>query len=606
MAAAAQHLKGEYIDLIIASPVARTQETAQIVHEELGLPVGALRTEERLREMMYGELDGKTIEEWHRFYATDEDTFTKKAPGGETYAEMRRRVGEFLFELERRHTNKNILLVTHDAPAWLLESIAKRLSNSEIKHEARTTSFQPAEVRRILFAPFPHNANYELDLHRPYIDQIVLVEGGKEYERTPEVIDCWVESGAMPFASANYPRDKSVVDPAGFFGFGVKGYPADFIAEYIAQTRTWFYYMHAMGVLLFNKIAFKNVVSTGTILAADGSKMSKSKGNYTDPYELMEQYGADALRFSLMSSVVMQGEDLNFRDEDVREMHNRVLQMLWNSFKFFELYKGEYDGTAAVQSPHALDRWLRSRLDQTTAEATLAMDAYDLPRACRALRAIVDDYSTWYLRRSRERTKGADRQYALANQCEAFLIMAKLFAPIAPFIAEAVYQGLGEKGSVHLSNWPQGGAVDEELLRTMEKTRELASAALKLRERAGIKIRQPLGHLTIKRALPQELQEILAQELNVKEVAVDETQKESVVLDTTITPELKEEGTLREWVRAIQDWRKEQKLAVSDRPGLLVQTPEAEFIRRHREVLMEMTGLMSLETREGELKLEKL
>ena len=305
----------------------------------------------------------------------------------------------------------------------------------------------------------------------------------------------------MPFASAGYPRSTAEVNPRRFFGLFPKGYPADFIAEYIAQTRTWFYYMHAMGVLLFGRSAFRTVVSTGTILAADGSKMSKSKANYTDPYELMDQWGADALRLQLMGSVVMQSEDLNFRNEDVREAHNRVVGILWNSYKFFELYKQDYDGhTEAAHSTHPLDTWMRVRLNAAVAETTLALDAYDLPRATRTLRAVVEDYSTWYLRRSRDRVKaddpstplGAGKQYALANQRETLLTIAALMAPIAPFLAESIYKGAGGAlESVHLAQWPKAGAVDEQLLSDMARVRELASQGLQLRERAGITVRPP-------------------------------------------------------------------------------------------------------------------
>ena len=604
--AAGEELKREAIDLIVVSPLLRTKETAALVQKELGLPDSAVMVDERLREVNFGSFDHGLLAEWKDSFSSFADRFKTAPPGGETYVQVRCRVGEVLFEIERRYSGKNILFITSNGPAWNLQSVAKREPVAAAVEAPDDAGYLTnAQYKELNFIPYPHNADYELDLHRPYIDKVVLVDGkGGTYERVPEVLDCWVESGAMPFASAGYPKDKTLVDPGRLFGFSPKGYPGDFIAEYIAQTRTWFYYMHAMGVLLFNKLAFRSVVSTGTILAADGSKMSKSKGNYTDPYELMQKWGADPLRFHLMSSVVMQGEDLNFRDDDVREAHNRVLGTLWNTYKFFELYKDQLDPAAsAAQSTHPLDRWALSLLNKTVVETTAAFDAYDMPRVARALRALIEDYSTWYVRRSRERARavGQDQQYTLATQKYVLTILSQLIAPIMPFLAESVYRGLGHGSSVHLTDWPAGGSVDETLVDDMALIRTLASSGLELRERAGIKVRQPLSKLSAK-ILPTDpgLRQILADELNVKEVIEDSSQQEDVVLDTELTPELKEEGTLREWVRAIQGWRKEQNLSVSDRPGLLIAGPDAPFIRAHREALMQATGLLSLEAKEGE------
>lgn len=560
---AAADLKKEKIDIVIASPFLRTQETAKIVVKELGLPDSALMTDERLRE------------------AGSSDDTTRIA------------MGEFIFEVERRYTGKNILLVSHGYPIWVLQYVAARKPRGVF---ADSVMLRTGEVRELSFVPFPHTPTYEFDLHRPYIDEVVLVDGkGGRYERIPEVLDCWVESGAMPFASMQYPRDKSRVNPERFFGLFPKGYPGDFIAEYIAQTRTWFYYMHAMGALLFGRQAFKAVVSTGTILAADGSKMSKSKGNYTDPYLLMEKWGADPFRFYLMSSVVMQGEDLNFRDEDVREAHNRVVGTLWNSFKFYEMYANSSQPSASGSSQHPLDRWVISLLNKTVAEVTVAMDSYDMPRVARALRSFIEDYSLWYVRRSRDRAKGVgeDQAATLATQKHVLETTAKLLAPITPFLSESIYKGLGYEESVHLSDWPEAGSVDEQLLADMQTTRELASKGLELRERAGLKVRQPLASLTIDAQLPDELKAILAEELNVKEIKTGT----ELVLDTELTLELKEEGLVRELVRRIQDWRKTEGLTVSDRPSyeLVAQSDEEKrAAENNKEKIQSATNLKEL------------
>ncbi|MDZ4226384.1 MAG: class I tRNA ligase family protein, partial [Patescibacteria group bacterium] len=331
-------------------------------------------------------------------------------------------------------------------------------------------------------------------------------------------------------------------------------------------------------------------------------KMSKSKGNYTDPLLMMEQFGADALRLYLMGSVVMSGEDLNFRDEDVREAHNRTIGILWNSYKFFELYKSEWDKDAkAEESSHVLDRWILSLLGKTTSAVTEALNAYDTPTAVQALRQFVDDYSTWYVRRSRDRARGDDaaqKRATLAVQREVLMTLATLLAPITPFVAESIYQGLeGREESIHLELWPLPRAVNEALLNDMKIVRALASKGLELRERAGIKVRQPLAALKVKQLPKSEgLAALLADELNVKEVVEDPVQDAEVWLDTDLTPALAEEGLLRGLIRRVQEWRKEAGLTIADRPShtLIVSHEEKKIAEKHREKIMKETGLESL------------
>ncbi|MDP3661410.1 MAG: class I tRNA ligase family protein [bacterium] len=552
------HLKRARIDLIITSPFVRTHETSLLVQRELGLPDNAVIVDERLHER-----------------------------NEQTFVEVRRRVGEFLFEIERRYQNKKILVVGHGGPLWVLSQVAAGKSSDQFSER---TMLELAELRSLPFAPFPHNEDYELDLHRPWIDALTLIDdAGREYERIPEVVDCWVESAAMPFASS----------PA--------KYPADFIAEYIAQTRTWFYYLHALGILLSNKRAFNAVVSTGTILAEDGAKISKSKGNYTDPFLLMDQYGADAFRFYLMGSVVMQGEDLSFRDADVREAHNRVVGILRNCLLFFELYKNKYDGkTVAGDSTHILDVWVRVRLRRTATNITEAMEAYDTPRACREIRAFTEDYSTWYIRRSRERVKEEDRQdmqFALATQREVLLAFSKIIAPIMPFLAEEMYKSAGgERDSVHLESWPFVDSrikkQDSRVLEDMEEVRKIVSLGLEARAKANIKIRQPLQKLKIKNLkIHKELLRLVQDEVNVKEVIFDNALAEEVELDTTLTPELKEEGDFRELLRAVQNLRKKKGLTISDFATLLVDTNAdgKKFIEKFSDELKKSALLKGVE-----------
>ena len=638
-------------DVILASPLKRTQETAEILRETLGMPKSSVLTDARLNEINYGLLNNKPRVEYTEQFSHLRERYSKNLPGVETGKEIRKRVGEFLKEMEEKYKGKNILIISHNTPTFFLNVIARGETIEQAveridPQEKRDMLFPNAEIAEIPFATLPYNTDFELDLHRPYTDRLILVDAqGREYERIPEVIDCWVESSAMPFAGksdtrADVPMDSFVKQIP---------YPGDFIAEYIAQTRTWFYYMHAMSTLLFGKLAFRNVVSTGTILAADGSKISKSKGNYTDPLILLDRYGADAFRFHLLNSVVMRSEDLRFRDEDVRDAHNRVVGILWNSFKFFELYKNEYDGkTNARKSPHVLDAWALARLDETILEVTRALDAYDTPHACRGLSAFIEDYSTWYVRRSRERVKTSqvssanmmgDKQFALATQREILLTISKLIAPIMPFLADSIYRGVanpaepdaqpgragfrgGAETSVHLETWPKTreyGLISRLLgkdplviLKAMAAVRGTVSRALEARSSAGIRVRQPLSRLSVSSkdffALfkRDELIGIIADEVNVKEVIISESiSAGEVSLDTNLTDELREEGFVREFIRAVQSARRGGGLNPHDVMKLIVSAPDArEVIERNAGIIKQATtvGEISFGNVEGELQ----
>ncbi len=362
------------------------------------MPESAIVTDERLREFEFGDFNERAVQDFILY--RDLHAYGDKVPGGESYQEVKNRFGSFLYEMERTHANETILIVTHGVGFETLGAVAAGADKEESKKLISTLYAHRGELRPLPFAPLPHNRDYELDFHLPYIDEIELFdEKGGALARIPEVVDCWVESGSMPFAEYNYPfscREEFE-----------KRAPADFISEYIGQTRAWFYYLHAMSVELFDRAAFKNVVTTGTVLAGDGEKLSKSKNNFTDPYEIFERYGADAFRYYLMSSVVMQAEDLQFRDEEVKEAHNRVVSMLRNVASFYGMYKAEgKEAGHAAQSANVLDRWILARLWQVKSQATASLDAYDVIRATRPLRDFIDDLSTWYVRRSRDRMKG--------------------------------------------------------------------------------------------------------------------------------------------------------------------------------------------------------
>ncbi len=599
---AAETVLKEGVTKVITSPLLRTRETAEEIAKALGIDKKDIIIEDRFREWQVGELDGKPISELRNACATYEDRFTTAcAPGAETLFDMKRRIGDALYDLEQQYKGETILVVAHEYTLWLAECVAQGADLAEcvaIRGDA-DDYVTNGEVRELDLVPIPHNAEYELDLHRPYIDTLPLVaEDGGRLVRIPEVVDCWMESGAMPFASEHYPHEnKDVVK---------RRYPGDFIAEYIAQTRTWFYYMHALGVLLFNAPSFKNCVATGTVLAADGTKMSKSKGNFTDPLESLDRYGADALRLYLMGSVVMTGEDLSFKDEEIREAHNRFINMFWNSYKFYELNRGDEVGakTDFPQSTHVLDRWILARVSDVHAEVTDALDAYNTVKAVRVLRDLVSDLSTWYIRRSRDRFRSEDAvDRAAVRETTRYVLLeiAKLVAPITPFIAESVYRGCGgEEASVHLAVWPEGiPGGDDPLIADMAEVRRVASIALEARQRAGIKVRQPLPKLVLTNTAlkgKQPLLDILADEVNVKTVEFGSGHSGEVTLDTTLTPELVREGQVRELVRSIQDMRKRAGLAPEHTVRLTVDTdPEGKkHVEEARKELARVAGVVEV------------
>jgi isoleucyl-tRNA synthetase len=555
----AQELKEKGIDVIIASPFARTLETAKIVAAEIGIAESDILTDDRLIEINVGEFDGKPIDEYRAFFKSFDERFTKKPEGAESFADVRKRMGEFLYELETRYEGKNVLVISHGDPLWVMRIVASGAAASTL---AKLPYPERGIFETLPFTPLPHNADYELDLHLPYIDRVQLLDGkGEVLIRIPEVVDCWVESGSMPFAEYHYPfENKEQFE---------KRSPGDFVSEYIAQTRAWFYYMHAMSVELFDRAAFKNVATTGTILAADGEKISKSKQNYTDPGILLDRFSADAFRFYLMSSVLMQAEDLSFKDDEVKEIQNRVVNMLRNVLAFYKLFEDEIEEGEPAESPNTLDKWILSRLAEVIKNATDSFDVYDVPRATRPMREFIDDLSTWYVRRSRDRVKGidaADKQHALLTLRFVLEEFSKCIAPVMPFVAEEIFQTVKktrEPESVHLCVWPEADmfAIDAKLNEEMNRVRAIASEALMLRQKSGIKVRQPLAKLMISGELPAELAEIVKDELNVKEIVGGAGE---MSLDTDLTPELIREGDVREFTRALSDARKEKGLTQKD------------------------------------------
>jgi isoleucyl-tRNA synthetase len=615
--ATAKELQGKGITTIVASPITRAQETARSMCEELGLDPSQIMTDTRLSEVHLGDKDGVALPEWEALFGMLSDKFNKAMIGGETYTEVHKRVGEFLFDIESRYTGKNILIVTHGTPAWLMAEIAAYTPLAVVKERPhRGSVLATAEWSEMSFTPYPHNRNFELDLHRPYIDEVPMgdaMEG--RWQRVPDVFDCWFESGSMPYAQSGYPKNKSQFDPKRWLGLKPKGYPAHFIAEGIDQTRGWFYSLIVLGVGLFGKSPYQAVITNGLILAEDGRKMSKKLKNYPDPVELIEKFGADALRYYLLSSPLIRGEDLRFKERGVDEVSKKLLMRLDNVRSFYELYvqeAGETFSASQVPQPnvspasttlvHVLDRWILSRLGELIEESTAGYESYELDNATRPLAGFIDDLSTWYVRRSRDRFKeeGDDKKQALAILRTVLKITALVMAPAMPFFAEDLYQKTktqDDPESVHLCAWPDALPADKELQKEMEQTRKLASVGLQMREKAGIKLRQPLAKLKAK-TIPTnvELIEVLKDELNIKAVEADTTLAEEMWLDIELTDELREEGMVRELVRQIQGWRKEQNMQMSDRPAytLAGSDEEKHIAKKYKKEIMSQTGLSDL------------
>lgn len=584
----ARLLAGAKIDRIVTSRFMRALETTEIINAKRNVPV---LIDDRLSDTNFGVYEGR---EWgvcrlERINAPNQ--YTYQFPRGESLAMVEERMGELVKDLERRFPGERILAMSHEDPLKAL-FVHFGWEQPHTMHRARI----PPASFRVFETAAPH------DLHRPAIDAVKprCEKCGGEMQRIPEVFDCWFESGAMPYAQWHYPFEyQERVEQT---------FPADFIAEGLDQTRGWFYTLHVLATILTKKDiglgrargAFKNVIVNGLILDPEGKKLSKRLANYPEPDEVFTKYGADALRLFLLSSTQV-GEDYRFSEQGVRETFRSAILPLVNILSFAAMV-GRGDRRATRMGPrgrtrgyrdHILDRWILAEQGALIREVTRALDAYDLTRAVRPILQFIGDLSTWYLRRSRERLKAGDARSRVVLW-ETLEILAQLLAPFAPFLAEILWQHLGHKGdSVHLTDWPTYRNIDlskfRNIRKQMERVRRLAEAGHALRKERNIKVRQPLSTFAIRGPLAREWGLVLADEMHVKEVRsvsrlprgagwVRREGKEiAVALDTTVTPALAEEGTVRELIRQVNALRKEHGLRLEDRIEVHVVAGDAEL-----------------------------
>jgi len=622
----AQSLKKKKIDMIFASPFVRTKETVAIVAKKIGISSESIIYDERLKELWTGEMEGKSVEVYISFVGSQLGRFTNRPKGGETAYEIKRRVMDLLYEIEQTHSGKNILIVTHETPGWLLLVGAQGATPLEAVDlwEDDMEAIATGSVQEFSFVPLPHNKEYELDLHRPYIDEILFTcSCGASMKRVTDVLDTWFDSGSVPFSSYHYPfENKRKVEGR---------IPADFIAEGQDQVSKWFYYQHVLSGGLFKKHAFSNVIVNGIVLAEDGKKMSKRLQNYPDPVLVVDKFGADAVRFYLLSSPVVRAENLTFSEKGVDEVYKKNILRLDNVVSFYEMYDSALQhkalGSSTPKSENVLDQWIVARLSELTKEITKAMDSYELDKATRPITDFIDDLSTWYIRRSRGRFKDShddkndDKKTALQTTNYILIAFSKIIAPFMPFTAEDIYKRAdggkdnphttdadarsaesGFRESVHLESWPKPEKINKEIIEEMEEVRKIVSLGLEARAKAGIKVRQPLALLKIQNPKSkiqnnEQMIQLIKDEVNVKKIIFDEnatSANNEVELDTKITLALEREGNARDLLRQIQELRKKEGLQTNDHIVMYVETSAIgkELINKFEQIIKN-TALIS-------------
>jgi isoleucyl-tRNA synthetase len=522
----AEKLKNFPVTRIISSPFARTEQTASIIAEALNKE---LTFDERLREFRVP--NNTSLDEINQFFSQAEDLLSAKmAPDNENLKEVQTRLEAFLDHLGNEYQNEHIVCVTHGAVIGLAQAyFEEQERNLDWMHNLAhipQDSFLTYQAGKV-----PMRGS-ELDLHKPYIDDIKFAcdncENG-EMQRIPEVLDCWFESGAMPYAKPHYPfEDKKDFE---------ENFPAQFIAEGLDQTRGWFYTLHVLSTILFDKPAFENIIVNGILLAKNGEKLSKRKRNYPDPNILFDTKGVDATRLFMYQSTAPQAEDVRFSEDHVDEVFKKFNLTLWTTYSFFVTYANIDNFTpptpselAEFQPQNELDIWILSELNALIDEVTTQMEAYNLTKATRPLTEFVDQLSNWYIRRSRRRfwksESDSDKQEAYQTLYLVLTTFCKVIAPFTPFIADAIYKNLTKLDSVHFADWPEVDKkrLNADLNEVTNTIREIVSLGHTIRGQQKIKVRQPLALVEVAiadaklKAKISNQTEVILEELNIKEL----------------------------------------------------------------------------------------
>lgn len=594
-----KNIRDKKINLIISSDIDRAVWTAEIISKETGIEI---IYEQRLREVDVGDWNKELVANHKDFREEWKQGKNVKYPNGEGWLDVKKRVEDFYNDLLQTYRDCNVLIITHGDLLVAFEAILSREKEflSEIKYNFQHYC-KNTEIREYSYKV--------IDLHKHNIDYLTLkcpkCEG--EMKRIKEIFDCWFESGSMFYAQQHYPfENKKRFE---------KNFPAQFIAEGIDQTRGWFYTLLVLSTALFNEPAAFNVIVNGIVLAEDGQKMSKRKKNYPDPMEIVGKYGVDSLRYYLLSSPVMLAENLNFSEKGVKEAFQKTVMLLDNILSFYKMYEDKSLLLEKVESGNILDKWILTRLNQLINDVDRGMGKYNLPDAVRPIDIFINDLSTWYLRRSRDRFKGEnleDKKAGLQTMRFVLMELSKIMAPFMPFTAESLYKDLsGDLKSVHLEKFPQAGHIEEDILSKMNIIRKVVEMGQSLRAQAGIKIRQVLANLEIKgfANIEEDYLDLIKDELNIKKInAVDSFSNSSdfisaaegnlaINLNTELTPELKQEGFVRELVRQINALRKENNLTINDRIKIYFQTESSNL----RGIIMKMKEQIKKETLSDEI-----
>ncbi|MBI2670341.1 MAG: class I tRNA ligase family protein [Candidatus Yanofskybacteria bacterium] len=561
------------IDFIFSSPFLRTRQSAEIVAKKLGRK---MYIDKRLKELDHGTAcEGQTY-----MVCISSDTvltFDTKYGDGESWRDVKIRMADIIRELDQKHENKKIMLVSHGDPIWILEGFTKNWTDEEIIKQRDTVYLKEGHLKKIDLKNFSYNERGELDMHRPHVDKIELKcsKCGNRMNRIKDVADVWFDSGAMPYAQWHYPFENKRQ-------FG-DNFPSDFISEGIDQTRGWFYTLLAVSTLLGRGTPYKNAVSYSHVLDEKGKKMSKSLGNIVDPWVVIEKFGVDAARWYFYT-VNDPADPKLFSVNDIGKKLNGFIMTALNSLRFFELYekpdnkkpralpRAALDKTALVSK---LDYWILSRLNTLVHSATGSLDNYDLTTAAREIEKFaIEDLSNWWIRRSRvhfQRPKNKD-EFNQDVELLRYLLkeLSKILAPFTPFLADHIYKKLdNRKESVHLEDWPKTKKklINPELEAQMTELRDAAAHGLAQRKELGIKVRQPLASITLKKTIKFEpdLERLLMDELNVKNIFYNTEQSDTTKLDEKLTPDLIMEGYAREIMRQIQDMRKEAKYRLDEK-----------------------------------------